>query len=71
MRDALANCGRDIVFSICAWGYQNWMPSTGNLWRTTGDITDKWDNGNDWFVGIINAIDKNTEYASVAGPELE
>lgn len=68
MRDALANCGRDIVFSICAWGYQNWMPSTGNLWRTTGDITDKWDNGNDWFVGIINAIDKNTEYASVAGP---
>ncbi len=68
MRDALANCGRDIVFSICAWGYQSWMPSTGNLWRTTGDITDKWDNGNDWFVGIINAIDKNAEYASVAGP---
>lgn len=68
MRDALANCGRDIVFSVCAWGYQNWMPSTGNLWRTTGDITDKWDNGNDWFVGIINAIDKNAEYASVAGP---
>ncbi|NLW30340.1 MAG: carbohydrate-binding protein [Fibrobacter sp.] len=68
MRDALANCGRDIVFSICAWGYQNWMPSTGNLWRTTGDITDKWDNGTDWFVGIINAIDMNAEFAPVAGP---
>ncbi len=68
MRDALANCGRDIVFSVCAWGYQSWMPATGNLWRTTGDITDKWDNGNDWFKGIINAIDGNAGYASSAGP---
>lgn len=68
MRDALAKSGRPIVFSVCAWGYQSWMPATGNLWRTTGDITDKWDNGNDWFKGIINAIDGNEQYANSASP---
>lgn len=68
MRDALAKCGRDIVFSICAWGYAPWMPKTGNLWRSTGDITDKWDNGNDWFRGIINAVDGNAGLAAHAGP---
>jgi len=68
MQTALANCGRPIVFSICAWGYQSWMPATGNLWRTTGDIADKWDNGTDWFKGIINAIDGNAQYTSSAAP---
>lgn len=68
MQEALANCGRPIVYSICAWGFQHWMPEVGNLWRTTGDIVDKWDNGNDWFVGIINAIDINMRYASYAKP---
>lgn len=68
MQTALANCGRPIVFSICAWGYQSWMPATGNLWRTTGDIADKWDNGTEWFKGIINAIDGNAQYTSSAAP---
>ena len=68
MQTALANCGRPIVFSICAWGYQSWMPETGNLWRTTGDITDKWDNGTEWFRGIINLIDDNSKYTSSAKP---
>lgn len=68
MQKALAATGRPIVFSICAWGFQSWMPDVGNLWRTTGDITDKWDNGNDWFVGIINAIDLNMRYAKYAKP---
>ncbi len=42
-RDALANSGRPIVFSICNWGVKTpwrWGPATGNLWRTTGDIND-------------------------------
>ncbi len=43
---ALANCGRDIVFSGCSWGTDNtkqWMPTTGcSLWRSTGDINDSW-----------------------------
>ena len=45
-RDALAQAGRPIVFSICNWGVKapwTWGPSTGNLWRTTGDISDRYD----------------------------
>jgi alpha-galactosidase len=46
VRDALAQAGRPIVFSICNWGVKapwRWGPKTGNLWRTTGDISDKYD----------------------------
>jgi alpha-galactosidase len=45
-RDALAQAGRPIVFSICNWGVKapwTWGPATGNLWRTTGDINDTYD----------------------------
>jgi alpha-galactosidase len=42
MRDALRATGRPVVFSICAWYFQSWMPSVGNLWRTTTDIKDSW-----------------------------
>ena len=45
-RDALAQAGRPIVFSICDWGVKapwKWGPATGNLWRTTGDISDRYD----------------------------
>ena len=44
--DALAQSGRPIVFSICNWGVKapwRWGPKTGNLWRTTGDISDSYD----------------------------
>ena len=46
MRKALDGCGRDIVFSLCQYGMGdvfNWGKEIGgNLWRTTGDITDTW-----------------------------
>jgi alpha-galactosidase len=45
IRDALAHSGRPIVFSICNWGVKapwHWGPATGNLWRTTEDISDKY-----------------------------
>jgi alpha-galactosidase len=45
MGDALAATGRPIVYSICEWGVSapwTWAPEVGNLWRTTGDITDSW-----------------------------
>lgn len=45
-RDAIAQSGRPIVFSICNWGVKapwTWGPHTGNLWRTTGDIRDNYD----------------------------
>lgn len=46
MRDALAACDRDIVYSLCQYGMGNvsqWGADVGgNLWRTTGDINDSW-----------------------------
>lgn len=46
MRDALRSTGRPIVYSLCQYGEDavwEWGPSVGgNLWRTTGDITDKY-----------------------------
>jgi len=45
MRDALEAAGRPIVFSLCEWGSNKpwlWARDVGNLWRTTGDISDCW-----------------------------
>jgi len=46
MREALDNCGRDIVYSLCQYGMGNvweWGATVGgNYWRTTGDIWDSW-----------------------------
>lgn len=46
MGKALLNSGRDIVFSLCQYGNHEvgeWGASVGgNLWRTTGDISDNW-----------------------------
>jgi hypothetical protein len=46
MRDALGKVDRDIVYSMCQYGMGNvyeWGAEVGgNLWRTTGDITDTW-----------------------------
>jgi alpha-galactosidase len=45
-RDALAQTGRPIVFSICNWGVKapwRWGSEIGNLWRTTEDISDSYD----------------------------
>ena len=43
---ALANCGRDILFSACNWGAdesQDWIKTTGaHMFRSTGDINDSW-----------------------------
>jgi alpha-galactosidase len=46
MHDALQKTGRRIVLSLCQYGWNKvweWGPSVGgNLWRTTGDITDQY-----------------------------
>ncbi|HVH66908.1 MAG TPA: glycoside hydrolase family 27 protein [Gemmatimonadales bacterium] len=63
-RDALAKTGRPIVFSICEWGSNQpweWGPQTGNLWRTTDDIGDRW-------ASMIANLDLSTQYAHTAGP---
>jgi alpha-galactosidase len=47
MHEALARTGRPIVFSLCQYGMDRvwaWGPAVGgNLWRTTGDISDNYD----------------------------
>ena len=46
MRDALRSTGRPIVYSLCQYGEDavwEWGASVGgNLWRTTGDISDNY-----------------------------
>lgn len=46
MGAALANCGRDILFSACSWGMeetQEWIKTTGaHMFRSTHDIQNGW-----------------------------
>jgi alpha-galactosidase len=48
MRAALDSVGRDIVYSVGNYGYGDawtWARAVGgDLWRTTGDLTDTWSN---------------------------
>lgn len=48
MRDALAQVDRDIVYSLCQYGYGDvwkWGAEVGgNLWRSSGDLLDNWSN---------------------------
>ncbi|WP_103350135.1 ricin-type beta-trefoil lectin domain protein [Amycolatopsis sp. CA-128772] len=64
MRDALKATGRPIAYSICEWGNfspSTWAPDVGNLWRTTGDITNNW--------GSIDSIyHQNVGLAAAAKP---
>jgi alpha-galactosidase len=66
MRDALAKTGRPIVYSICSWGEEHveqWGGETGNLWRTTGDISDN-------FHSFLSILDKQVgleQYAKAGG----
>lgn len=66
MRDALAATGRPIVYSICEWGRTDpkvwtWGKEYGNLWRTTGDISDNWGS-------MIGKAQANRVLAQWAGP---
>ncbi len=72
MRDALKICGRPIVFSICEWGSTKpwtWAPPIGNLWRTTGDIVDRWDSSKKGEgLGVVQILDLQVGLESAAGP---
>jgi alpha-L-fucosidase len=67
MRDALLNTGRPITYSICEWGRTGpppvwqWGKDVGNLWRTTGDISDNWGS-------MIGKAQGNRVLAQYAGP---
>ncbi len=78
MRKALDESGRPIVLSICEWGsHQPWLWGKevgGNLWRTTGDIQDRWADKKDWAPGIccnfgvLAIVDAQDGIESYAGP---
>lgn len=82
MAKALQNSGRDIVFGICEWGQREpwlWAKKTGgHLWRTTGDVRDKWKSvnakslqdlhGSHGF-GILDIINENAPLARYAAPD--
>jgi alpha-galactosidase len=78
IRQALDASGRPIVLSICEWGgRQPWLwgkQSGGNLWRTTGDIQDRWAGKKEWSPGnccsngMLDIVDENAELYSFAGP---
>ena len=72
MRDALQKSGRPIVFSLCEWGSTKpwlWAKDVGNLWRSTGDIINKWDGHEKWGGnGVVQIIDLMEGTESYAGP---
>ncbi len=64
MRDALKATGRPIVYGLCEWGQNKpweWAADVGHLWRTTGDIGDRWSS----MLGILK---QNLPLAPYAGP---
>jgi alpha-galactosidase len=64
MGDALRATGRPIVYSLCQYGRADvwkWGPEvSGNLWRTTGDISDRWQS----MLGIFDKQNVLAEYAA-------
>ncbi|MEU9468825.1 NPCBM/NEW2 domain-containing protein [Streptomyces avermitilis] len=64
MRDALKATGRPIVYSLCEWGENKpweWASDVGQLWRTTGDISDSWGS-------MLSILKQNLPLAPYAGP---
>ena len=77
MNNALLATGRRIVFSMCEWGTAKpwlWGKGIGNLWRTTGDISDKWSSKKKWpdgsccEYGVVDIIDLEVGLETFAGP---
>src|SRR4051812_13727326 len=77
MREALNASGRPIVFSICEWGTAKpwlWAKDIGNLWRTTGDIKDRWQGLEKWpdggccSYGMLDIVDMQDGLETYAGP---
>ncbi|HEX4154026.1 MAG TPA: glycoside hydrolase family 27 protein [Acidobacteriaceae bacterium] len=71
MHEALLASGRPIVFSLCEWGTAKpwlWATGIGNLWRTTGDISDMWQGKVKHRNGMMDIVDMQVNLASFAGP---
>jgi alpha-galactosidase len=65
MGDALQATGRPIVYSLCEWGKNKpweWGRTVGgHLWRTTGDIGDRW-------TSVMKILDLQVGLEKYSGP---
>jgi len=73
MSNALKATGRPILFSICEWGATKpwlWAKDVGNIWRSTGDITNCWDCKvrPDDNIGVVHILDLMDGTEAYAGP---
>ncbi|MFN3684233.1 MAG: glycoside hydrolase family 27 protein [Fimbriimonadaceae bacterium] len=74
MGQALRECGREILFSLCEWGGRApWLWGRrvgGQMWRCTGDVVDAWyETDLTWGGLTINAaIDHAAYIADYTGP---
>ena len=71
MADALRSTGRPVLLSICEWGKNRpweWASKIGNMWRTTGDIMDKWRGKHEYSLDLNAIVDLNEPLWPFAGP---
>lgn len=64
MAAALKKAGRPMVLSICEWGTDRpwtWAPKVGELWRTTGDISNN-------IGSVMKILDLQKGLRQYAGP---
>src|SRR6266550_1109781 len=63
--EAIRATRRPMVLSICEWGRNRpweWAGNVGHLWRTSGDIADRWDS-------VMAILDRQEALAQFAGPD--
>src|SRR5213593_4039261 len=63
--EAIRATRRPMVLSICECGRSRpwqWAASVGHLWRTSGDIADRWDS-------VMDILDRQVALAQFAGPD--
>ena len=75
MSKAIAVAKRPVIFSLCEWGNNKpweWAAAVGQLWRTTGDISNCFDCLKDhgtWSqLGAMQIVDKQKDLRKYAGP---
>jgi alpha-galactosidase len=72
MSEALRATGRDIVYSLsnrADFSKAADYAQLANCWRTTGDIYDKWENGEpDWHYAVSEIAFSQDRWARYAGP---
>jgi alpha-galactosidase len=75
MSKALKQAGHPVIFSLCEWGRNKpweWAQNVGHLWRTTGDITAKFegvkDHGRWKQLGVMSIVEMQNGLRKYAGP---